>query len=422
MYAVWSRQDAGTQWRAKAGGRENAGTVVPRVSPTGRQGQAMEDVRIRYGTGPREGAGVVQGMAGEEQARTEQGVGERPGKPRAVLGRRVEPYRSDVEGFIEIYKMIDRNVANNYIINMVRKNKQGKNNSSNSNQGAVVEIDGTNYEYVEMSDEYQNSVNVWAKRKIYENYVKSKNTSGDQQAKDPEEYTGRVLDVNAWSIEKNRRWIQTGSAEERKVDVTPGGDRVRLQGTDGEGQFRLVGLEKGVSGVFQNDSQAFSYPKRNNASCGNEQNQRSIMFHDLKKGKFTEGVQMKVYRAAFQHKDNKILGEDNFIAYVINSMEDQSLLCSKTAPAGLKIAFPTVLAQEMQQLDEAKYRFATISEGKEVKKVIAMPEKVAESIQKEGAQTVPQSTPSESPESGAMQARSWRRSRTRPVSADPTDP
>lgn len=417
MYAVWSRQDAGAQWRSKAGGRENAGTVVPRVSPTGRQGQAMEDVRIRYSTGPREGAGVVQGMAEEELGRTEQGggQGERKGKPRAVLGRRVEPYRSDVEGFIEIYKRIDHNVANNYIINMVRKNKQGKNNSSNKNQDGVVGNNGAVYEYVGMQEDknYQNSVNVWVKRKIYENYVKSKNTSGDQQAKDPEEYTGRVLDVNAWSIEKNRRWIQTGSAEERKEDVTPGGDRVRLQGTEGEGQFRLVGLEKGVSGVFQNDSQAFSYPKRNNASCGNEQNQRRIVFHDLKKGKFTEDAQMKVYRAAFQHKDNKILGEDNFIAYVINSMEDQSLLCSKTAPAGLKIAFPTVLAQEMQQLDEAKYRFATISEGKEVKKVIAMPEKVAESIQKEGAQTVPQSTPSESPESGAMQARSRRHRKTR---------
>lgn len=413
MYAVWSRQDAGAQWRSKAGGRENAGTVVPRVSPTGRQ--AMEDVRIRYGTGPREGAGVVQGMAGEEQARTEQGVGERPGKPRAVLGRRVEPYRSDVEGFIEIYKMIDRNVANNYIINMVRKNKQGKNNSSNKNQDGVVGNNGAVYEYVGMQEDknYQNSVNVWVKRKIYENYVKSKNTSGDQQAKDPEEYTGRVLDVNAWSIEKNRRWIKTGSAEERKEDVTPGGGRVHLPGTERDGQFRLVGLEKGASDVFQNDSQAFSYPKHNNASRGNEQNQRSIVFHDLKKGKFTEEAQMKVYRAAFQHKDNKFLGEDNFIAYVINSMEDQSLLCSKTAPAGLKIAFPTVLAQEMQQLDEAGYLFATILEGKEVKKVIAMPEKVAESIQKEGAQTVPQSTPSESPESGAMQARSRRPRRTR---------
>lgn len=423
MYAVWSRQDAGAQWRSKAGGRENAGTVVPRVSPAGRQGQAMEDVRIRYGTGPREGAGVVQGMAEEELGRTEQGggQGERKGKPRAVLGRRVEPYRSDVEGFIEIYKRIDHNVANNYIINMVRKNKQGKNNSSNKNQDGVVGNNGAVYEYVGMQEDknYQNSVNVWVKRKIYENYVKSKNTSGDQQAKDPEEYTGRVLDVNAWSIEKNRRWIRTGSAEERMADD---GGRVHLPGTERDGQFRLVGLEKGASDVFQNGSEAFFYPKRNNTSRGNEQKQRRIVFHDLKKGQFTEDTQKKVYRAAFQQEDGEILQDNNFIAYVINCMENQSLLCSKTAPAGLKIAFPTVLAQEMEQLDEANYRFATILEGKEVKKVIAMPEKVAESIQKEGAQTVPQSTPSESPESGAMQARSWRRSRTRPVSADPTDP
>ncbi len=415
MYAVWSRQDAGAQWRSKAGGRENAGTVVPRVSPTGRQGQAMEDVRIRYSTGPREGAGVVQRMAEEELGRTEQGVGERPGKPRAVLGRRVEPYRKDVEGFKEILDSKGNNeeegeTVKKCIENMVRKNKQGKNNSSNSNQGAVFKIDGTNYEYVKMGNEYQNSVNVWVKRKIYENHVKSENTSGDQQAKDPEEYIGRVLDVNAWSIEKNRRWIRTGSAEERMADD---GGRVHLPGTERDGQFRLVGLEKGASDVFQNDSQAFSYPKHNNASCGNEQNQRSIVFHDLKKGKFTEEAQMKVYRAAFQQEDGEILQDNNFIAYVINCMENQSLLCSKTAPAGLKIAFPTVLAQEMQQLDEAGYLFATISEGEEVKKVIAMPEKVAESIQEKGAQTVPQSTPSESPESGAMQARSRRPRRTR---------
>lgn len=417
MYAVWSRQDAGAQWRSKAGGRENAGTVVPRVSPTGRQGQAMEDVRIRYGTGPREGAGVVQGMAGEEQARTEQGVGERPGKPRAVLGRRVEPYRSDVEGFIELcgIKCNESGLKTKGIEKKIKlRNKRMSKKVKNVNEfKEKYMID----EKVETG--YLNSVNVWVKRKIYENHVKSENTSGDQQAKDPEEYTGRVLDVNAWSIEKNRRWIRTGSAEERMADD---GGRVHLPGTERDGQFRLVGLEKGASDVFQNGSEAFFYPKRNNTSRGNEQKQRRIVFHDLKKGQFTEDTQKKVYRAAFQQEDGEILQDNNFIAYVINCMENQSLLCSKTAPAGLKIAFPTVLAQEMEQLDEANYRFATILEGKEVKKVIAMPEKVAESIQKEGAQTVPQSTPSESPESGAMQARSWRRSRTRPVSADPTDP
>lgn len=417
MYAVWSRQDAGAQWRSKAGGRENAGTVVPRVSPAGRQVQAMEDVRIRYSTGPREGAGVVQGMAGEEQARTEQGVGERPGKPRAVLGRRVEPYRSDVEGFIELcgIKCNESGLKTKGIEKKIKlRNKRMSKKVKNVNEfKEKYMID----EKVETG--YLNSVNVWVKRKIYENHVKSENTSGDQQAKDPEEYTGRVLDVNAWSIEKNRRWIRTGSAEERMADD---GGRVHLPGTERDGQFRLVGLEKGASDVFQNGSEAFFYPKRNNTSRGNEQKQRRIVFHDLKKGQFTEDTQKKVYRAAFQQEDGEILQDNNFIAYVINCMENQSLLCSKTAPAGLKIAFPTVLAQEMEQLDEANYRFATILEGKEVKKVIAMPEKVAESIQKEGAQTVPQSTPSESPESGAMQARSWRRSRTRPVSADPTDP
>lgn len=408
MYAVRSRQDAGAQWRSKAGGRENAGTVVPRVSPTGRQGQAMEDVRIRYSTGPREGAGVVQRMA-EEQERTEQGgqQEERKGMYRAVLGRRVEPYRKDVEGFKEILDSKgndagQRNIVNKCIVNMVRKKNQGKNNSSNNNQGDIVEISGTNYVYVIMSGEYQNSVNVWVKRKIYENYVKSENTSGNQQAKDPDEYTGRVLDVNAWSIEKNRRWIRTGSAEERMADD---GGRVHLPGTEGKGQFRLVGLEslvKDKGGVFKIEKETYAYSKVNRSHQSDKQGQRVIRFMKLKKENFHKNDKINLYQAAFTD-GSAAMDDKNFIAYVVNHEETGSLLRNVQTKEKQEVSVfkaeiaPTILAQEMEQLDEAKYRFATISEGGTVKKVIALPEEAAEDIRKESTQTAPQPTPSGTP-------------------------
>lgn len=398
MYAVWSRQDAGAQWRSKAGGRENAGTVVPRVSPTGRQGQAMEDVRIRYGTGPREGAGVVQGMAEEELGRTEQGGGERPGKPRAVLGRRVEPYREDIEGFIEICKEAAQNEITggseqkkdpqNYVDQLIRR--KGGSTSTSSNELTVQD-------YVSESRGdllYQNSVNRHIKKKILE------------KRKDAEEYRRRVLDVKYWNIDKNREWLNTGRVAGYESNDT---NRAASIGIENGGQFRLVGLEEITTDIFNACS---AYPDCNYKSG------KIISFYTLKKDEFQENERNE-YRLAFQNGNS---GQPNFIAYVVKHLKGEKLLCNVKGPKKTKVAFPTVLAQEMEQLDEAGYLFATILEGKEVKKVIAMPEKVAESIQEKGAQTVPQSTPSESPESGAMQARSWRRSRTRPVSADPTDP
>lgn len=397
MYAVWSRQDAGAQWRSKAGGRENAGTVVPRVSPAGRQVQAMEDVRIRYSTGPREGAGVVQGMAEEELGRTEQGVGERPGKPRAVLGRRVEPYRKDVEGFKEILDSKRNNAEEGETVkkcieNMVRKKTQGENNA----QDEVVKIDGTDYEYVKMDKEgfYQNSVNVWVKRKMYEHPERSN------------EYAGRVLNVRLWRIEKNRKWIKKGSGKIRNVGF--GSGSVKLLGTDGKGQFRLVGLEtlaKGSDGVFEGETEKHCYPKRKKAGHENEQGKREIAFHGLKKSSFVDG-QEDVYRKAFQNKAG--ISSPNFIAYVVNHKKTEPLLCTVQTEEKQEVSVfkdeiaPTVLTQEMEQLDEAGYRFATISEGGTVKKVIAMPKGADKDFQKHSPQTAPQPTPSGTPEGGAM--------------------
>lgn len=406
MYAVWSRQDAGTQWRAKAGGRENAGTVVPRVSPAGRQGQAMEDIRIRYSTGPREGAGVVQGMAGEEQARTEQGEqqGKRPGKPRAVLGRRVEPYSEDIEGFIEICKEAAQNEITkgseqkkdpqNYVDQLIRR--KGGSTSTSSDKLTVQD-----YVFQSRGDLlYQNSVNRHIKKKILE------------KRKDAEEYRRRVLDVKYWNIDKNREWLNTGRVAGYESNDTNGAASI---GIENGGQFRLVGLEKDHNVYFEMDTMNTGYQYKKDRKNKN----RSIKFYNLRQAKFVNDNQKTFYQEAFQNKQD--IPSSNFIAYVVRNLQTDNLLYNNKQ-SGTKKRFPTVLAQEMEQLDEANYRFATISEDGKVKKVIALPEGAVEDIQKEGAQTTSQQTPSESPESGAMQARSWRRSRTRPVSADPTDP
>lgn len=386
MYAVWSRQDAGAQWRSKAGGRENAGTVVPRVSPTGRHGQAMEDVRIRYGTGPREGAGVVQGMAEEELGRTEQGggQGERKGKPRAVLGRRVEPYSEDIEGFKELCSI--RGVTERQKEDEIDKKITIKypNNIPVRDFNSFKE----KYSIFEAGDEYKNSVNAWVKRKMYEHPEKSN------------EYAGRVLNARPWNIHKNRDWLKRGNGTIRNVGF--GSGSVNLPGTNGEGQFRLVGLEnlaKGSNSIFEVETEKHCYPKRKKAGHENEQGKREIAFHGLKKRSFVDG-QEDVYQKAFQNN----IPSRNFIAFVVNEVGKESLLCNvqtrekqKRAVFKTPIA-PTVLAQEMEQLDEANYRFATISEDGKVKKVIALPEGAARDIRTEITRTAPQPTPSETPE------------------------
>lgn len=397
MYAVWSRQDAGTQWRAKAGGRENAGTVVPRVSPAGRQGQAMEDVRIRYRTEPREGAGVVQRMAEEELGRTEQGVGqgERKGKPRAVLGRRVEPYSEDIQGFKQILDCTGKSeTVNMCIVNMVRKKTQDENNASSKRQDEVFKIDATDYEYVKMDKKgfYQNSVNVWVKRKMYEHPERSC------------EYAGRVLDVKPWNIAINRKWIKEGNENIKNAGLSVG--VVTLPGMDGKGQFRLVGLEslaKDKSGVFKIQKETYAYSKVNRSHQSDKQGQRVIRFMKLKKENFNKNDKINLYQAAFT--DGSVAMDDkNFIAYVVHHKVGESLLRSRQVlgrrekPAFIGDVAPTVLAQEMEQLDEAGYLFATISEGEEVKKVIALPEGAARDIRTEITRTAPQPTPSETPE------------------------
>lgn len=374
MYAVWSRQDAGAQWRSKAGGRENAGTVVPRVSPTGRQGQAMEDVRIRYSTGPREGAGVVQGMAGEEQARTEQGVGERPGKPRAVLGRRVEPYREDIEGFIEICNENNskKDEVRKYVEKIIRKKpkREGKKADDKNDYEPIPIADKYVCDKKDGGSIYLQSINVHIKKKILE------------KKKDAEEYRRRVLDVKYWNIDKNREWLNTGRVAEYESNDTNGAASV---GIENGGQFRLVGLEKITTKIFNARS---AYPDCNYKSG------KIISFYTLKKDEFQENERNE-YRLAFQNGNS---GQLNFIAYVVKHLKGEKLLCNVKGPKKTKVAFPTVLAQEMEQLDEAGYFFATISEGEEVKKVIALPEGAARDIRTESTRTAPQPTPSETPE------------------------
>lgn len=373
MYAVRSRQDAGAQWRSKAGGRENAGTVVPRVSPTVRQGQAMEDVRIRYSTGPREGAGVVQRMAEEEQERTEQGgpQGGRKGMYRAVLGRRVEPYSEDIEGFIKICKEANKNEITegseqkkdpqNYVDKLIRR-KRGSTSISSD------ELTVQDYEFKLRSDSlYQNSVNRHIKIKIKKD--------SDHAAK----YVRRVLDVKYWNIDKNREWLNTGRVVEYESNEANGAASV---GIENGGQFRLVGLEEVEKDIFTmvDSNKEFAY-KENKGNV-----KRRIKFRSLQKAPYSDVKHPEDYEAAFQNKSG--IPTSNFIAYVVMRLQTKDLLYNNKS-SKTKQGFPTVLAQEMEQLDEAGYRFATVSEGGTVKKVIAMPEEAAKDIREKSAQTAP---------------------------------
>lgn len=384
MYAVGSRQDAGAQWRSKAGGRENAGTVVPRVSPTVRQGQAMEDVRIRYSTGLREGAGVVQRMAEEEQERTEQGgqQGERPGKPRAVLGRRVEPYSEDIEGFIEICKKNNSEKdkvqkvqkVQKYVKKLIRKKPKQKAGDKDDYESIPIPGEYVCDKRVDNSI-YPKSVNVYIKNKI----LKKEETA--------EEYRRRVLDVKYWNIDKNREWLNTGRVVEYESNDANGAASV---GIENGGQFRLVGLEEVEKDIFTmvDSNKEFAY-KENKGNV-----KRRIKFRSLQKAPYSDVKHPEDYEAAFQNKSG--IPTSNFIAYVVMRLQTKDLLYNNKS-SKTKQGFPTVLAQEMEQLDEEEYRFAKISEGRTVKKVIAMPETAAKDFQTEGTQTAPQPTPSGTP-------------------------
>lgn len=352
MYAVKAERErkngsvTGRKRNIMAG---KAGAPAAALQQTRRAGLNVGDVSINYRTAPAGDTGVVQR------------------KRRAVLGRRVEPYKEDIEGFIAVCKSKEVKNKEEYVEQMIVRGRKNK-------------IQGTDYslgtpKYEEDRKIYPQSVNVFIKRKI----VKEVNKA--------DEYKLRVLNLKKWKIGKNREWLRTGRVT--GYDSNIGQQQGEWIGIKHQGQFRLVGLEKIRKKIFDTQTEKAGYPDKRSISGSN----REIEIHALKKEKFEGEDEREVYRAAFE-KNGKMENE-NFIAYAVKNLSEESLLIRKqsinsTITERKKLLFPaeaapTVLAQEIEQLDEANYKFATISSAAG-EKVIALPGAEAEKFQ-EAART-----------------------------------
>lgn len=370
MYAAKTTtgRRTGRQRNAMAG-RAGVPVAASQHIRGGRAGLNVGDVSINYSAAPEGEAAVIQRRG------------------RAVLGRRVEPYDQDIKGFIAICNSEQVDSKQQYIDKMIVKNKwMGRSQMS----GGYQNIPNTQYVYiVSMSDDiYKNSVNVWVKRKIYERSCKEKSNYDD--------YIARILNIKGWTIEKNRNWIRTGDAN-GATDHTG-----TFGGTGAGSQFRLIGLEKIEDKIFNDNTRTdeFDYPNKQNGS----EDKRKIKIHILNRTSFKDDSQKKHYSAAFINT-NKIPSA-NFIAYAVNNLSEEPLLCSRQERRNkifpVEIA-PTVLAQEIEQLNEAEYKFATISSFAE-KKVIALPKAKADKIQEEANQSPAQPKTPEIPGEPAVQA------------------
>lgn len=336
-----------------------AGAPAAALQQTRRAGLNVGDVSINYRTAPAGDTGVVQR------------------KRRAVLGRRVEPYKEDIEGFIAVCKSKEVKNKKKYVEQMIRKAPK-KSSTSNDDW----KISGTEYEYMDMSkdDLYKNSVNVWVKGKICEHLSEESKIN---------EYKERILNIKNWTIGKNRNWIRTGAVDGKHNSSAESS----FGGIDGGSQFRLVGLDsKGNTEdrIFAEATKEYPYCKKSGGAF------KKIKFHELKKESFTDETQKALYEKTLisnQKKEGK-----NFIAYVMKYLQKSLLLSTQRVPAGV-IRFPTVLAQEIEQLDEANYKFATISSAAG-EKVIALPgaeaEKFQESARTQEARTNGSEVPEES--------------------------
>lgn len=366
MYAVKAERErkngsvTGRKRNIMAG---KAGAPAAALQQTRRAGLNVGDVSINYRTAPAGDTGVVQR------------------KRRAVLGRRVEPYKEDIEGFIAVCKSKEVKNKEEYVGRMIRKAPK-KSSTSNDDR----KISGTEYECMNVSnkDLYKNSVNVWVKGKICEHPSEESKIN---------EYKERILNIRDWTIEKNQNWIRTGAVDGEHNSSAESS----FGGIDGRCQFRLVGLDsKGNTEdrIFAEATKEYPYCKKSGGAF------KKIKFHELKKESFTDETQKALYEKTLisnQKKEGK-----NFIAYVMKYLQKSLLLSTQRVPAGVirgVIRFPTVLAQEIEQLDEANYKFATISSAAG-EKVIALPgaeaEKFQESARTQEARTNGSEVPEES--------------------------
>lgn len=313
---------------------------------------------------------------------------------KAILGRRMEPYRKDVEGFIKFCTECGEGVSGDekakyagYHIKVI--NPLGASGAAARPGSSDISAKFNRlfvYEDKKRDPGYVNSVNMYVKKKIAAKPVKTA------------DYKYRVLDTDDWNMEKNRNWIRTGSTGGTPV-YNSNAEGQKPIGIDNGGKFRLVGLER-LEGdkVFENAGiDAFSDEKN-----------REVRVYKLKTDRFDAVTwdyygrqyscpQKDMYASAFGISP---IPASNFIAHVINHIAHENLLCIDKIPGFLRAQyaaniwhafqrfkrFPTVMAQEMEQLQESGYVFARIKQRpNDAGEVIALPEGKARAAQEAAA-------------------------------------
>jgi len=316
---------------------------------------------------------------------------------KAILGRRVEPYRKDIDGFKSFCEEINADsekklqLLNYMIIIVVNKNKDRKKYADNDivqNSDKLNEFksllgndnitDAVFNKYIIINKTqnatYKNSVNMLVKQKI----AKTEKTDDSDYDGKINDYKHRVLDMDNWTIENNQEWISSGKTG--NYDSNSGSGINKSIGIGLQGAFRLVGMEN-INGAFEKTGELpkdMNYPHK------------TVTFYKLKTAKFFDN-QKELYRSTLYHEDSE---KPNFIAHVINNKPAKDLLYTDGIPKKIfKLyesdkVFPTVLAQEMEQLRESNYVFAKI-ENNEDKKVVAYPS-IDIAISKNNATAVPE--------------------------------
>lgn len=275
-----------------------------------------------------------------QQARLGGGLArsEKPGtvqrERKAVLGRRFESYENDIRAFLSL-----------------PPNRQGRQNEECITSKLKTQRVGRRRVVVKTPDQpagYEDSVNVLVKRKISESPGKA------------DEYQKRVLNMTGWTIAANREWIRTGKAGGYDSNVDIKGNAVTgVDGTDGGSKFRLVGLEKIIDdGMAAEQEGAVITDKKG----------RSLQAYHLKIQNFTDAREKANYLDAFSNQ--QAADNENFIAKVVHSYTAKNILFEK-ARGGKTIngtwhpSYPTILAQEMEQIRESgkDYRFVKVSKS-----------------------------------------------------------
>lgn len=311
---------------------------------------------------------------------------------KAILGRRIEPYRADVDGFTDFCKNSGSGLPNNvkakyavYHIKGIKVPGGGGAAPALGTPGPRADFNRLyDYEDKTRNQDYLSSLNMYVKKKIAANLGKA------------DDYKLRVLDVDGWSIEENRKWIQAGRADGSAGVYDSNSVGTKKIGIDNNGKFSLVGLEQLAENEVFEDAGIDRFL---------DEKDRHVSIHKLKTGRFGNAScsrqgwqysysQEKVYSDAFVQRG--AVPAESFIAHAVNNLSDKTLLCIKKIPTNVLRAakqnlgsafqrsckFPTVLTQEMEQLQEKGYVFARIKvQDGDKGKIIALPESEARTAQ-----------------------------------------